>query len=165
LIHEQLRKQNLGQTVKEESHMIDEVTTKPSFPETLEEKMYPKRFIMVPFDCKALPEVVVPAYADFEKRCHETLTKTPSNRITSVIRSKTEQSKLMAKWNRDQLIAYDAFLWSEKVRHREDIDAIDKKREVLHRAGFQADEPAPWIHEAEIEEAGKGTGYLKVNGV
>jgi hypothetical protein len=95
------------------------------------------------------------AFIRSKRQCHEQLVESPSNRITAIIRSKAEESKLNAKWSRDQLIAYDAFLWSEKDRHQEDIDAIDKKRGVLHRAGFQATEPGPWIKEAEIEEAGK----------
>lgn len=100
-------------------------------------------------------EYLLEAFIRSKRQCHEQLVESPSNRITAIIRSKAEESKLNAKWSRDQLIAYDAFLWSEKDRHQEDIDAIDKKRGVLHRAGFQATEPGPWIKEAEIEEAGK----------
>ena len=53
-------------------------------------------------------------------------------------------------WNKDMLVAYDAFLWSEEIRHQEDIAAIRKKREVLHECGFKADEPGPWIDISEI---------------
>lgn len=56
------------------------------------------------------------------------------------------------KWTKDQLIAYDAFLWSEEIRHQEDIIKIQEKRKALHKKGFIASEPGPWIETKEIEE-------------
>ena len=58
-------------------------------------------------------------------------------------------------FTRDQLIAYDAFLWSEEVRHLQDVEDIKKKRKVLHDAGFKAGEIGPWITEEEIRKAGE----------
>ena len=63
-------------------------------------------------------------------------------------------------WTRDELIAYDAFLWSEEIRHQEDIDAIRKKRAILHEAGFKAEDVGPWITEEEIKASGK-VAFLK----
>ena len=170
MIHEALKRQEFGQMVKDQRKVNSMSIEYLQFQRTGQadeeivnmtgmegEEGYSEAEITTQLDLEA--------FIRSKRQCHEQLVESPSNRITAIIRSKAEESKLNAKWSRDQLIAYDAFLWSEKVRHREDIDAIDKKREVLHRAGLQADEPAPWIHEAEIEEAGKGTGYLKVNGV
>jgi len=53
-------------------------------------------------------------------------------------------------WNKDQLIAYDAFLWSEEIRHMQDVANIRKKRDLLHRCGYIASEVGPWITEQEI---------------
>jgi hypothetical protein len=56
------------------------------------------------------------------------------------------------RWSKDMLIAYDAFLWSEKIRHQDDIKAIDRKRDILRLAGYECQEPGPWITEDEICE-------------
>ena len=53
-------------------------------------------------------------------------------------------------WSKEQLIAYDAFLWSEELRHMEDVANIRKKRDLLHKCGYIASEVGPWITEEEI---------------
>jgi hypothetical protein len=57
---------------------------------------------------------------------------------------------IKSNWSKEQMIAYDSFLWSEEIRHQEDIVAIQKKRHSLHMKGFVSDKPGPWITEEEI---------------
>lgn len=56
------------------------------------------------------------------------------------------------KLSKDLLIAYDAFLWSEEIRHQQDIELIQKKRKVLHECGYSASEVGPWITEEEVKK-------------
>ena len=49
-----------------------------------------------------------------------------------------------------ELTAYYAFLWSEKIRHQEDIDQIDKKLIRLEKMGIKSDAPGDWIPEEEL---------------
>ena len=57
----------------------------------------------------------------------------------------------MARHTKEFYVAMDAFLYSEMVRHQEDIDAIIAKRKVLHDLGYSSEEPAPWINTEDIE--------------
>ena len=49
-----------------------------------------------------------------------------------------------------ELTAYYAFLWSEKLRHEDDIDQIDKKLTLLEKKGIKSDVPGDWIPEEEL---------------
>ena len=53
-----------------------------------------------------------------------------------------------------ELTAYYAFLWSEKIRHQEDIDQIDKKLMLLEKMGIKSDVPGDWISEQELVAGG-----------
>ena len=53
--------------------------------------------------------------------------------------------------SKSELIAYAAFLLSEKLRHQEDINVIDGKLSILARKGIIADAPGDWITEDELE--------------
>lgn len=70
-------------------------------------------------------------------------------------------SKITGKWSIDKLIAYDSFLYSEELRHQDDIKMIQEKRNKLHEKGYIASEPGPWLNiidiksvEEEIKNAG-----------
>jgi hypothetical protein len=54
---------------------------------------------------------------------------------------------------RDQMVAFAAFLQSEKERHQEDIVMIDAKLEVLRSLGIEAEGTAPWIKTEDLYEA------------
>lgn len=54
---------------------------------------------------------------------------------------------------RDQMVAFAAFLQSEKERHQEDIEMIDAKLAVLSSLGIQAEGTAPWIETKDLYEA------------
>ena len=49
-----------------------------------------------------------------------------------------------------ELTAYYAFLWSEKLRHEDDIMQINKKLFRLERLGIKSDAPGDWISEEEL---------------
>lgn len=57
----------------------------------------------------------------------------------------------MTKYTKEFYVAYDAFLWSEMIRHQEDIDAIIEKRRVLASLGYASQAPAPWINNEDLE--------------
>ena len=54
---------------------------------------------------------------------------------------------------KDQMIAFAAFLQSEKERHQEDIEMIDKKLHILASLGVHAEGTAPWIETKDLYEA------------
>ena len=54
---------------------------------------------------------------------------------------------------RDQMVAFAAFLQSEKERHQEDIIMIDAKLMVLSSLGVVAQGTAPWIETKDLYEA------------
>jgi hypothetical protein len=56
---------------------------------------------------------------------------------------------------KDQIIAFAAFLQSEKVRHQEDIDMIDAKLAVLKSLGIEPEGTAPWIETKDLYDACK----------
>ena len=51
---------------------------------------------------------------------------------------------------RAELNAMAAFLLSEKMRHQEDIDMIQKKLDLLASRGIVATKEADWITEEDI---------------
>ena len=57
----------------------------------------------------------------------------------------------MVRYTKEFYMAMDAFLYSEAIRHQEDIDAINKKRKVLADLGYSSEEPAPWINPEDIQ--------------
>jgi hypothetical protein len=56
---------------------------------------------------------------------------------------------------REQIVAFAAFLQSEKVRHQEDIDMIDAKLAVLKSLGIEPEGTAPWIETKDLYAACK----------
>ena len=50
-----------------------------------------------------------------------------------------------------ELTAYHAFLWSEKIRHEEDIRMIDQKLQKLEAMGIKSTVPGDWIPMEELE--------------
>jgi hypothetical protein len=49
------------------------------------------------------------------------------------------------------MIAFAAFLLSERDRHQEDIDMINAKLEVLARKGIYPKGTAPWITPEDLD--------------
>ena len=50
-----------------------------------------------------------------------------------------------------ELTAYYAFLWSEKIRHEDDIRMIDQKLQKLEQIGIKATAPGDWIPMEELD--------------
>jgi hypothetical protein len=51
---------------------------------------------------------------------------------------------------RDQKIAFAEFLLSEKKRHEEDIEMIDKKLLLLAKSGIIPRGVAPWVEDTDL---------------
>jgi hypothetical protein len=54
---------------------------------------------------------------------------------------------------KDQIIAFAAFLQSEKERHQEDIDMIEAKLAILKSLGVEPQGTAPWIETEDLYAA------------
>lgn len=61
----------------------------------------------------------------------------------------------------DQVVAFAAFLESEKLRHMEDIEMIEAKLAVLKSLGVEPCGTAPWINTEDLYEACKGVNHVK----
>ena len=79
--------------------------------------------------------------------------------MTADVKTECVKAVDVKRYPKEWLIAYDAFLWSEAIRHQENIDAIAKKRSVLKAAGFESSQPGPWITEREIIASGEKIRY------
>jgi len=61
----------------------------------------------------------------------------------------------------DQVVAFAAFLESEKLRHMEDIEMIEAKLAVLKSLGVEPLGTAPWINTEDLYEACKGVKHAE----
>ncbi len=62
---------------------------------------------------------------------------------------------MVNKLTYDQVVAFAAFLESEKLRHMEDIEMIEAKLAILKSLGVEPLGTAPWINTEDLYAAAK----------